>query len=77
MVKQETTGTIGGLDVTVTIEGEDESLANLIYADVVGRLDEVNQMVEHDIPIEGTEPPMEANWADSDYAESVEEDDGE
>jgi hypothetical protein len=73
MVKQKTVGDIGDLEVTVTIEGPDEGLANLIYADVVGNIDTIKQMVDHDVPIEGTEPPMTANWADSEYAESVED----
>jgi hypothetical protein len=73
MVTQKIAGEIDGMDVTVTIEGDDEGLANLIYADVVGHVDTIKQMVEHDVPIEGTEPPMSANWADSEYAESVEE----
>lgn len=69
MVKQTITGDIGELEVAVTIEGEDEQLANLIYADVVGRLDELNQIVEEDIPPEHTEPPMSARWEDSNYTE--------
>lgn len=74
MVKQEVTGSIGGLNVTLTIEGEDEQLANLIYADIHGRLDEINQMVAQDVPIEATEPPMTARWAESEYAQSAGED---
>lgn len=62
MVKQGTTGEIGDLEVTVTIEGPDEQLANLVYADTVGRLDELKQMVDEDIPPECTHPPMSANW---------------
>jgi hypothetical protein len=61
-MKQKTTGDIGGLEVTLTIEGDDEQLANLIYADIVGRLDEIKQMLDEDIPPEGTHPPMSADW---------------
>jgi hypothetical protein len=75
MVEQTVTGDVGELEVTVIIEGPDSDLANLLYADIVGRIDECKQMVDHDIPIEGTEPPMSAMWADSGYAESAEETD--
>lgn len=62
MVGQSTTGDIGNLEVTLEIEGEDEELANAVYADIVGRLDEIKQMVDEDIPPEGTHPPMGFDW---------------
>lgn len=64
MVRQKAHGDIGDLTVHVEIEGSDEQLANMVYADVVGRLDELKQMVDHDIPAEHTTPPMGANWGD-------------
>lgn len=73
MVKQKTTGDVGPAEVTLEIDSDDEQLANLIYADVVGRIDEIKQMVDHDVPIEGTEAPMSADWESSGYAESVED----
>jgi len=62
MVKQKTNGTIGGMDVTIEIEGDDETLANLIYADLVGRCDELNQIVEVGRHPAATSPNMSANW---------------
>lgn len=63
MVRQKTTGDIGDATITVTIESDDEPLANRIYADLVGRADELKQMVEEDVPQEETMPPMTADWA--------------
>lgn len=62
MVKLSNEGTIGELDVEVSIVGGDEELANLVYADLVGRADELKQMVDYDIPPEGTEPHIRAKW---------------
>jgi hypothetical protein len=62
MVRQEVTGSIGTLDITVTLDGEDEQLANLCYGDIVGRLDEIKQIVEEDVEPSETIPPMTADW---------------
>ena len=56
MVRQETTGDSGDVEVTLTIEGPDEALANRIYADIVGHLDEIKQMVDYDIPEDEASP---------------------
>jgi|APHM01.1.fsa_nt_gi hypothetical protein len=62
MDTQEVTGYIADLEVTLTIDGPDEHIANLCYADIVGRLDEIKQIVEEDIPPEYTSPTMTADW---------------
>jgi hypothetical protein len=68
MVHQKVSGDVGDATVRIKIEAEDEQLANLLYADIVGRVDELKQIVDHNIPVEETVPPMGANWAESEYA---------
>jgi len=62
MVRQKTSGTIGGIEVTIEIEGDDEALANLIYADLEGRCGKLNQIVELDRHPDVAEAPMSADW---------------
>ncbi len=59
----ETVGEIGDVELTIRLEG-DEELAGVIYADLVARADEIKQMVDHDIPPNGTETPMTVDWYD-------------
>ena len=62
MVKQKTSGEIGGIDIELTLEGGDEALANLLYADLVGRLGELNEIVEVGKPPDAAQGPMSADW---------------
>jgi len=62
MVTQTVTGTIGRIEVEITLSGDDEQLANLLFADLQGHCDELNQIVELDRHPDATEPPMTADW---------------
>lgn len=57
-----TEGTVGGATVTIEVEGLDETLAELINADLSARADELKQMVDHDVPPAGTERPTVVDW---------------
>lgn len=56
-------GNIGSVTVEVTVEG-DEDLAEMIYFDLVGRAQELRQMVEEDIHPDATEPTYHVPWED-------------
>lgn len=60
--RAETVGTIGGTEVTITVEGLDETLVELLQSDLSVRADELKQMVDHDVPPGATEKPTEVDW---------------
>jgi hypothetical protein len=60
--RSETHGEIAGVHVTVTVEGENEHLADLIHTDLTSRADELNQIVELDRHPDATNPPTRADW---------------
>lgn len=63
MVTQTTVGNLGDVEVTITIDG-DEELANFVYADLVGRFDVLKRSVESDTLPEEVERMMSARWKD-------------
>jgi len=60
-------GDVGDVDVEITVNGEDDKLVNLVYSDLKGRADELSQMVDEDIPVAETLPPISVQWANTDY----------
>lgn len=62
MVKNTTEGEILGVDVTITVKGDDEQLADLIHSDLVGRAEELNEIVEAGVHPEATRPPTSVDW---------------
>ena len=64
MVYLETVGEIGGIEVEITVEGEPESEAEKIHSDLVGRADELRQILYENIHPDATEPPIRVKWED-------------
>lgn len=62
MVKLHTDGVIGTVEVDITVEGDDEKLAEFIHSDLTGRAEEINQIVELDRHPAATTPPTRVDW---------------
>jgi len=58
----ETDGVINSIEVTISVEGEDEHLADLIHSDLTSRADELNQIVEGGVHPHATIPPSRVDW---------------
>lgn len=62
MVEQTVEGDVGPASVTVEIESDDEQLANRLYADLVGDLERIRQIVEDGVDPTEAEGHMSADW---------------
>lgn len=67
MARASVNGDVDGVDVEITVKGEDDKLVNLVFSDLKGRADELSQMVDEGIHTEETMPPLSVRWADTDY----------
>lgn len=68
MVEHETSGTIGELDVTIEIEGEDEELADLVNLDLQRRCDELVEIVEVGKHPDAAHSDLDVDWSDYWYS---------
>jgi DNA-directed RNA polymerase subunit L len=62
MVRQTVSGVIDTAEVTIEIESDDETLANLIYAALKGKTDEINEIVEFEKHPDAAQASMSADW---------------
>lgn len=60
--RSETSGVIDTVEVTITVTGDDEHLADLIHSDLTARADELNQIVELGRHPAATSPPSRVDW---------------
>lgn len=62
MVKVKEVGTVGDNEVTLIIDGSDEQLANMIYADIVGRLTQISRGLKEGTHPDEQDPSMTVDW---------------
>lgn len=62
MVRYEVDGVVGTTEVSITITGDDETVANLIYADLSGRCEMLTEVVELRRHPDAAEAGISADW---------------